>query len=85
MKILNLIGFDLDSFPSFFDIVEILMAQGIVFSSDTHMNNPVDNERSANLIEKYIDLFTLISLQDYKLVNTNQYLIACSICCAARR
>ena len=35
-------------------------------------------------IEKYVDFFVLLSLQDHKLVNTNQYLIACSIVCAAR-
>ena len=34
--ILNEIGFDLDSHPPFFDIVEILMAQGILFTSDQH-------------------------------------------------
>ena len=32
--ILNEIGFDLDSYPSFFDIVEIFMSQGILYTSD---------------------------------------------------
>ena len=44
-----------------------------------------DDARCAHLIEKYVDFFTLLSLQDHKLVNTNQYLIACSICSAARK
>ena len=34
--ILNEIGFDMDSHPTFFVIVEILMAQGILFTSDKH-------------------------------------------------
>lgn len=32
--ILNEIGFEMDSFPTYIDIVEILMTQGILFSSD---------------------------------------------------
>lgn len=36
-------------------------------------------------MEKYIDFFSLLSLQDHKIVNTNQYLIACSIISAARK
>jgi hypothetical protein len=32
--ILNEIGFDLDSYPTFFDIVEIFMAQGILYTKD---------------------------------------------------
>ena len=35
-------------------------------------------------MEKHVDFMTLLSLQDHKLVNTNQYLIACSIISAAR-
>lgn len=62
MKILNHIGFDLDSFPAFFDIVEILMAQGIVFSNDSHNNSAVDDERITNQLEKYIDILVLIGL-----------------------
>lgn len=85
MKILNNIGFDLDSFPTFFDIVELLMAQGIVFTSDATMSSAVNDERITSQVEKYVDLLVLIGLQDNKLVNTNQYLIACSICCAARK
>lgn len=33
-KILNEIGFDMDSHPAFFDIIEIFMAQGILYTSD---------------------------------------------------
>ena len=32
--ILNEIGFDMDSFPTSFDIIEIFMAQGILFTTD---------------------------------------------------
>ena len=83
--ILNEIGFDMDSHPAFFDITEMFLAQGILFTSDQHFCSPVQDERCVNLIEKYMEFFTLLSLQDHKLVNTNQYLIACSIASAARK
>ena len=35
MYILNLIKFELDTYPVFFDIVEIFMAQGLLFTNDT--------------------------------------------------
>jgi hypothetical protein len=85
VQILKEIGFDMDGFPSFFDVIEIFMAQGILFTSDQHFSSPVQDERCVNLIEKYTEFFVLLSLQDHKLVNTNQYLIACSITSAARR
>jgi hypothetical protein len=71
VKILNHIGFDLDSFPAFFDIVEILMAQGIVFTNDNHLNSAVNDERITNQVEKFVDILVMICLQDHKLVNTN--------------
>jgi len=61
-QILNQISFDLDSYPSFFDIVEILMYQGILFTSDQHLYSPVQDERCVHLIEKYTDFFVLLSL-----------------------
>lgn len=83
--ILNEIGFDLDSYPTFFDIVEIFMAQGILYTSDQYCGGPVQDEQCTKLIEKYVDYFVLLSLQDHKLVNTNQYLIACAIVSASRK
>lgn len=83
--ILNEVGFDLDSFPTFFDVTEMFMAQGVLYTTDKHLNGPIQEERVVHLLEKYMDFFILLSLQDHKLVNTNQYLIACSIVCAARR
>ena len=41
--------------------------------------------KTVTLMERYVDFFSLLSLQDHKLVNTNQYLIACSIASAARK
>ena len=83
--ILNEIGFDLDSYPTFFDIVEIFMAQGILYTKDQFCGGPVKDEQCTKLIEKYVDYFVLLSLQDHKLVNTNQYLIACAIVSASRK
>lgn len=78
-------GFDLDSAPPFFDIIEIMMAQGIIFTNDQYNNGALNEERCTHQVEKHVDFFVLLSLQDYKLVNANQYLIACSILCATRK
>ena len=69
--ILNEIGFDMDSFPTFFDIVEIFLAQGILYTSDQHNNGPIVEHRCVLVLEKYTEYFTLLSLQDSKIVNTN--------------
>ena len=69
--ILNPIGFDMDSHPTCFDIIEIFMAQGVLYTTDQHFESPVQDERCVNLMEKYIEFFVLLSLQDHKLVNTN--------------
>lgn len=60
--ILNEIGFDLDSYPTFFDIVEIFMAQGILYTNDKFQGGPVNDETCTKLIEKYVDYFVLLSL-----------------------
>jgi hypothetical protein len=85
--------FEFDTYPLFFDIVEMFMAQGVMFTSDMVISQqeagatvPIEaNQKSVTLMEKYIDFFSLLSLQDHKIVNTNQYLIACSIISAARK
>jgi hypothetical protein len=41
--------------------------------------------KNVKLLEKYVDFFSLLSIQDPKLVNTNNYLIACSIVSASRK
>lgn len=92
--ILNLVVFEFDTYPLFYDIVEMFMAQGVMFTTDfvasqqqePGMTVPIEaNQKSVTLMEKYIDFFSLLSLQDHKIVNTNQYLIACSIISAARK
>ena len=60
------------------------MAQGVLYTSDTYNGGQVQDEKFVHIMEKYIDFFVLLSLQDHKLANTNQYLIACSIVSAAR-
>ena len=81
----------MDSYPLFGDITEIFMAMGILFTNDqiktTHSQTKqlIPNQETITLCEKYIDVFSLLSLQDPKLINTNHYLIACSICSAARK
>jgi hypothetical protein len=60
--ILNEINFEMDNHPTFFTIVELMMAQGILFTSDQHFTNPLDDEKCVNLMEKYVDFFVLLSL-----------------------
>lgn len=77
--ILNELGFELDTYPTFFDVVEIFMAQGVVYTSDALEHDgirspsvaPDDEERTVKQMEKHVDFFVLLSLQDHKLVNTN--------------
>jgi hypothetical protein len=52
----------MDNHPTFFTIVELMMAQGILFTSDQHFTNPLDDEKCVNLMEKYVDFFVLLSL-----------------------
>ena len=66
------------------------MAQGVLFSSDQmiqggQLESMIPDQKCVNLLEKYIDFFSLLSLQDHKIVNTNQYLVACSIVSACRK
>ena len=85
-----MIKFELDTHPVFYDIIEIFMAQGILYTSDCIDRNGIQQpieatKESITLVDKYIDYFMLLSLQDHKLINTNQYLIACSITSACRK
>jgi hypothetical protein len=80
----------MDTYPVFFDITEIFMAMGILYTTDNLEVNgqirPIEpSQEAVSLLEKYFDYFLLLSLQDHKLVNTNQYLIACSIVSASRK
>lgn len=62
------------------------MTQGIIFTEDKVHENPIKADNQiVNLIEKYVDFFTYQASQDAKLINTNQYLIACSIIFASRK
>lgn len=60
--ILNSVNFDMDSHPTCFDIIEIFMAQGVLYTTDMHFESPVQDERCVNLMEKYIEFFVLLSL-----------------------
>ena len=57
----------MDTFPVFYDIVEMFMAQGIIYSSDKmlqggNMEGLLPDLKCVNLLEKYIDFFSLLSL-----------------------
>lgn len=65
--ILNLVKFEFDTYPLFFDIVELFMSQGVMFTNDqiTQDSKLVQLKpdlKSVTLMEKYIDFFSLLSL-----------------------
>ena len=90
MYILNLLKFDFDSVPLFYDVIEIFMAQGLLFTTDQQIYEGetrllIPDTKTVTLLERYIDFFSLLALQDAKMVNTNAYLIACAIVSSARK
>ena len=42
--ILNEVGFELDTFPTFFDVVEVFMAQGVVYTTDRVEGREIQGE-----------------------------------------
>lgn len=65
--ILNTIQFELDTYPIFYDIAEILMAMGVTYTNDslevgmtTRMLEP--SNETVKLLEKYFDYMMLLGL-----------------------
>jgi hypothetical protein len=89
MEILNIISWKYEQYPCFYSILEIFTSQGILFDKDTVYSNfaeidvPVD-KKSLSLVEKYVEFFALLALQDDKFINLNPYLVACAVISAAR-
>mgnify|MGYP001349724458 FL=1 len=57
----------MDTNPIFYDIIEILMAQGVIFTNDQSIQNgKLDalepNIKNVKLLEKYTDFFSLLSV-----------------------
>jgi len=57
----------MDTYPVFYDIVEILMSSGLIYTSD-YLKTPegrVDtlpvDKRMVSMMEKYVDFFTLLT------------------------
>ena len=77
----------MDTYPIIYDVLEILIAQGAIFTSDTicinNLSHPADSS-TLEEFEKYLDFFQLLSCQDFRLVNMNPYLICCSIISTSR-
>ena len=38
------------------------MAQGILFTSDKHFQQELQDEKCVNILEKYVDFFVLLAL-----------------------
>ena len=65
--ILNLLMFEFDTFPLFYDIVEMFMAQGLLFTTDNQIyegkeRKLVPDNKTVTLMERYIDFFSLLAL-----------------------
>lgn len=81
-QILNGLNWNLDTVPSFYPIVNIFRAQGVLFSCDSNLGEITLH--SVNLVDKYIDLFCVIVLQEATLVGMNPYILACAVIAASR-
>lgn len=78
--ILNTIGWDLETYPTFFSILEIFRSQGVLFDTDPGPITPA----TVILVDKYLDLFCLLVLQDPSLCLLNPYILSCAILAASR-
>ena len=66
--------------------MEIFRAQGILFEQDRTSLSLCDPLplTYVTTVDKFIDLFCLIMLQDPAFVSVNPYLLACAVILAAR-
>jgi len=86
MLFLNTVEWNLET-VRFYDILQLITAQGIMFSNEKQAHSPGGtfvNPQKIVLLDKYIELLALLCLQDSRFINDNPYILACSIVAAAR-
>lgn len=89
-QIMQRINFEPCQISGFYSILELFQAQGILCDHDILVNPNNQKRRKCDLqalklVEKYVEFFSLMVLQDHTFINENPYIIACSIVSAARR
>jgi len=89
-KYLELLVGTMSLSPTFYSILEIYRSQGIIFESDKVFNPhlryfDLPNTSTVLLIDKYIEFFSLLILQDSQFININPYLTTCAVIAAARK
>jgi hypothetical protein len=83
-QILNTIDWHLETYPTFFSVLEIFRSQGVLFDSDKGPSGHTPSPHLVFLVDKYLDLFSLMCLQDANLAILNPYTVACAIVSASR-
>lgn len=85
-EILNTVNWDFEAYPTFYSIMEIFRSQGVLFSSDRLSTADAPTSHTLLLVDRYLDLFSLLILQDATLLpNVNPYLLTCAAIAASRR
>lgn len=93
-QVLNSLSWDFETYPTFYSIVSMFRAQGILFNTDNMATTPHNDSlivlvpiqpNLVILVDKYLDLFCLLALGDPAFVGANPYILACAILAAGRR
>jgi len=87
---LKTINWDFENYPNFYSAIELFRSQGLLFSTDKVYNPHFQcydtlTENTLLLVDKYIEFFSLLCLQDHTFVNQNPYLVSCAIIAASRQ
>ncbi|TNV84057.1 hypothetical protein FGO68_gene6144 [Halteria grandinella] len=89
-QVLNTLDWNFESEPTFNSIIENFLAMGILLEQDRSISvvtsklEPL-NENTLILVEKYVNLYSVLALQESSLVGKNPYLLACGIIASARQ
>ena len=89
-EILKTINWNYENYPTFYSVAEAFRSQGVIFDSDRVVNphfqvQELPSYNTVLLVDKYIEFYSLLVLQDSSFVNLNPYLITCAILSASRR
>ena len=88
-EILKAINWDYENYPTFYSIIELFRSQGLLYDSDIVLPYILQNEDHTLhilvLVDKYIELFSLLILQTETFINVNPYLITCALLAVSRK
>ncbi|CDW77946.1 cyclin-j isoform 1 [Stylonychia lemnae] len=89
-EILKQINWDFENYPNFYSMIDLFRSQGVLFTQDRIFNPHFQcydllSDNTVILVDKYIEFFSLLCLQDSQFLNQNPYLICCAIIAASRK